>query len=290
MPNETPSPKLGEGWGGGSVRRVSLGLFLSVSSSMSRSIESPPAASTWSRMGALAKLKPDEIEAFYRRAGQGHSGTARRARLHQSLHPAGRGGAVAPRRPTSRVNKATEPLFKVADTPEKMLKLGEGEAEGLHQDHRPLQHQGQERDRAVAHPGRATSTARCRATARPCRRCPASGARPPMWCSTSRSASRPSRSTRTSSASATAPASRRARTRSRSNWQLEKRVPEKYKQPRPSLADPARPLCVQGAQAGMPALRGHRYLRLSGEDDSGRRAAAEEDETRRLGAARLSAA
>ena len=34
---------------------------------------------------------------------------------------------------------------------------------------------------------------------------------------------------------------------------LLKRVPEEYRAARPPLADPARPLHLQGAQAGMPA-------------------------------------
>ncbi len=50
------------------------------------------------------------------------------------------------------VNRATGPLFQVADTPEKMLALGE-EAHRLYQDHRSLPRQGEERDRAVAPAG-----------------------------------------------------------------------------------------------------------------------------------------
>ena len=48
------------------------------------------------------------------------------------------------------VNRATGPLFAVADTPAKMVALGEETAPGLHQDHRSLPQQGEERDRAVA--------------------------------------------------------------------------------------------------------------------------------------------
>ena len=39
--------------------------------------------------------------------------------------------------------------------------------------------------------------------------------------------------------------------------------------PRPSLADPARPLCVQGAQARLSALRDPRSVRLQAEDGGG---------------------
>ena len=48
------------------------------------------------------------------------------------------------------VNKATRALFAVADTPQKMLALGEDKRARLHQDHRALPQQGQERHRAVA--------------------------------------------------------------------------------------------------------------------------------------------
>ena len=47
------------------------------------------------------------------------------------------------------VNKATEKLFKIADTPEKMLALGEAKVRGLHQDHRAVSQQGEECDRPV---------------------------------------------------------------------------------------------------------------------------------------------
>ena len=42
------------------------------------------------------------------------------------------------------VNKATRKLFPVANTPQAMLALGAGRAGELHQDHRPVPHQGQE--------------------------------------------------------------------------------------------------------------------------------------------------
>ena len=48
------------------------------------------------------------------------------------------------------VNRATTPLFKIIKTPAQMVALGEREADRLHQDDRPVPHQGQERHRAVA--------------------------------------------------------------------------------------------------------------------------------------------
>ena len=53
------------------------------------------------------------------------------------------------------VNLATGPLFAVADTPEKMLALGEERVRELHPHDRAVQHQGEERRGAVAHPRRA---------------------------------------------------------------------------------------------------------------------------------------
>ena len=47
---------------------------------------------------------------------------------------------------------------------------------------------------------------------------------------------------------------------------LEKRVPEKYLMPCPSLADPAWPLHLRGAQALMPHLRGARSLSFPRQD------------------------
>ena len=48
------------------------------------------------------------------------------------------------------VNKATPALFAAADTPEKMVALGEDAGARPDQDHRALSHQGEERHRAVA--------------------------------------------------------------------------------------------------------------------------------------------
>src|SRR5262245_9906577 len=92
---------------------------------MLRSIESGAVASTWSRVGALAKLKPAEVEAFYARLAK------------ETPDPRGELDYINPytllvavvlsaQATDVSVNKATEPLFKVADTPAKMLKLGVG--------------------------------------------------------------------------------------------------------------------------------------------------------------------
>ena len=122
----------------------------------------------------------------------------------------------------------------------KMLALGEAGADRAHQDHRPVPQQGEEPDRDLPHPRRASTAARCRARARRSRPCPASAARPPTWCSTWPSASRRWRSTRTSFASPTAPAWRRARRRSRSSWRCSSACP------RPTCADAHHWLILHG--------------------------------------------
>ena len=80
------------------------------------------------------------------------------------------------------VNKATRALFAAADTPEKMVALGE---ERLREFIKTI---GLYRNKAknviaLSQPARSRSTAaRSRETARRLRRCPASDARPPTWC------------------------------------------------------------------------------------------------------------
>jgi endonuclease III len=91
---------------------------------MLRSIKSETAASTLSRVGALAKLKPAEIEAFYATLAKANPNP--RGELDY-INPYTLLVAVvlSAQATDVSVNKATEALFKVADTPQKMLKLGE---------------------------------------------------------------------------------------------------------------------------------------------------------------------
>ena len=126
------------------------------------------------------------------------------------------------------VNKATPALFALADTPEKMVALGEARVRDLIKTIGLYPHQGEERDRAVAAAHRPARRQGARTTARRSKRCPASGARPPTSCSMSLSASRPSRSTPTFSASATAPAWRVGKTPLDVEMKLMAVVPEKY--------------------------------------------------------------
>ena len=127
------------------------------------------------------------------------------------------------------VNKATPALFALADTPDKMVALGEERVRDL------VKTIGLFRTKAknvvalsqklIAEHGGAGAAHR----ARRWRHCPASAARPPTSCSTWPSASRPSRSTRIFSASATAPAWRPARIRFEVEQKLEAAIPAHYK-------------------------------------------------------------
>ena len=138
------------------------------------------------------------------------AGAEERARLFQSLHAAGRGGAFGPGDRCRRQQGDARRCSRSPTRRRRWWRSGE-EVPELHPHHRAVPQQGEERHRAVGEAGRRVSAARCRQTARRSRRCRASAARPPTSSSTSPSASRPWRSTPISSASPTAPASRPAR-------------------------------------------------------------------------------
>ena len=76
-------------------------------------------------LGAVAKLKPEQVEAFYAKLAKANPNP--RGELDY-INPYTLLVAVvlSAQATDVSVNKATEPLFKIADTPEKMLKLGEG--------------------------------------------------------------------------------------------------------------------------------------------------------------------
>ncbi len=125
------------------------------------------------------------------------------------------------------VNKATRKLFKVANTPQAILKLGE---DGLKKYINTI---------GLFNAKAANIIGACRmlvesfdgevpATARRSSPCPASAARRRTWCSTRRSANPPSPWTPTSSGSPTAPAWRRARTCARWKRKLMKAVPAEF--------------------------------------------------------------
>ena len=145
-----------------------------------------------------------EIEEAFRRFQAADAGAEGRTAAHQSVHAAGRGGAVgAGDRRRRQQGDAGAVRARRHAGEDGGARRGKGAR--TDQDHRALPHQGEERHRAVGEADRRARRRGAAARARRWRRCPASAARPPMSCSTSPSASRPSRSTRISSASATAP-------------------------------------------------------------------------------------
>ena len=93
------------------------------------------------------------------------------------------------------VNKATGPLFAVADTPRAMVALGEDRLREMIRTIGLYRKQGEERDRAEPAADRTPRRRRAAGTGRRWRRCPASAARRRTWCSTAPSANRRSPST-----------------------------------------------------------------------------------------------
>jgi hypothetical protein len=85
-------------------------------------------------------------------------------------------------------NSATRRLFPVANTPAKILALGE-DASAVHRHHRAVQRQGEERDRHLRRFCCRSTAAKGGATAKRCAaaRC---GPQDRQWCSTPPSASR----------------------------------------------------------------------------------------------------
>ena len=162
------------------------------------------------------------------------------------------------------VNIATRKFFPEHGTPAAMLALGE---EGL-ADYIKTIGLFRTKARTPSPPAASCSSsmaAKCRARARNSKRCPAWAARPPMWCSTPRSANTPWRWTRIYSACPTVPASRPEKRAGSRAQTREVRTGRIYAQ-RPSLADSAWPLCVRGAQTEMPAMRHFRPVRIQAEN------------------------
>ena len=169
------------------------------------------------------------------------------------------------------VNKATPALFAVADTPQKMLALGEEKVGALYPHHRPVAQQGEERDRAVAG-----------ADPRPWRR----GAGPTATLLTEL----PGVGRKTANVVLNMAFGQPTMAVDTHIFRIGNRLragarqdagagrgrtgpghPGRIYAPRASLADPARPLCLQGAPARMRALHHRRHLQGGGEDqcDSG---------------------
>ena len=75
------------------------------------------------------------------------------------------------------VNAATRVLYKVANTPAAIVAARRGKPHRVHQDDRAVPHQGAQRHRGCPGSCSSATAAKCRASAKPSRRCPASAAR-----------------------------------------------------------------------------------------------------------------
>ena len=161
---------------------------------------------------------PERVEEIFRALCRRQPGAQGRAGVREPLYPAGRRGAVGAgdrrrrqqgdarpvqggryarrrcwRSAWTRCRSASRPSASIRNKAKNVIALS----------------------RAAAWP---STAARCRTSARRWRRCRASAARPPMWCSTSPSASRRWPSTRTCSALRTGSISPTAKRRWRWSW------------------------------------------------------------------------
>ena len=149
------------------------------------------------------------------------------------------------------VNKATRTLFRRRRHAAQDAGPRRGPRARAYQDDQLPQHQGEERHRPVAPPRRGFRRRGAQGYRGTARRFRASGTRPRASSSTSRSGLPASPWTRISSASRTASRFVRTKTPRETQDALERIVPERIPPQRPSLADPARALRVQGSQARM---------------------------------------
>ena len=164
------------------------------------------------------------------------------------------------------VNKATPALFAAGRHAAKDAGARRGAAARLHPDHRALSQQGEERHRAVAEADRRIRRRGAAHPRRRSKRCPASGARPPMSCSTWRSASTTmavdTHIFRVGNRTGLAP----GKTPLEVELGLETGDSGRIHAARASLADPARPLHLSRAQAALRGLPDQRSLPVAGED------------------------
>ena len=161
------------------------------------------------------------------------------------------------------VNKATPASFRLADTPEEMVELGEAGLQELDQDYRALPHQGEEHDRAVrmlvAQHGGEVRARRDELEALP------GVGRKTANVVLNVAFGEPTIAVdthifrvgnRTGSPSA----------RRRWRWSEAEQGRPEVPPARPPLADPARPLCVRGAKATVREMLDRRFVQVAGED------------------------
>ena len=171
------------------------------------------------------------------------------------------------------VNKATPALFKLADTPEKMVALGEAKRARSDQDHRAVSHQGEERGRAVAECSSTSTAAQVPHDREALEALPGVG-RKTANVVLNIAFGEPTIAVdthifrvgnRTGLAVGKTPLD--------VEMKLMEVVPEAISAARPSLADPARPLYLRGAPPAVREMHHRRSVQMAGEDSraSGRR-------------------
>ena len=218
---------------------------------------------------AMKLYGPDEASrhpGVLRPPQEGDAGARDRAGIRQRLPAAGRRSCCRPRRPTSASTGPPTPLFKIVKTPAQMLALGEKKLIGYIKTiglfrikaknvialepaaDREARRRGAAHPRGAAGPARRRPQDRQRGDERGFRRGDHRRRHPHL----------PRRQPHR-------PGARQEPARGRAEA-VEARA-RGIPPARPPLADPARPLHLQGAQARMPALRGERPLPVQGEDD-----------------------
>ena len=164
------------------------------------------------------------------------------------------------------VNKATKRLFAGGRHAGEDGGAGRGGAQGAHQDDRAVQHQGQERHRAVAASWSSSMAARCRATREALEALPGVGRKTANVVLNvafgEATIAVDTHIFRVGNRTGLAP----GKTPLEVETEAREGVPRALQAARASLADPARALYVQGARAGLPGLRRARSVRLQGKD------------------------
>ena len=195
------------------------------------------------------------------------------ARLHERLHAARGRGALRPgHRPVS-VNKVTGPLFAAAPNTGRDRQTGRGRRRQTHKVDRPVARQGAQCRCPVGNPVAQPRAAKCPIDREALEALPGVGRKTAKRC-----AERGVRPKHDGRGHAYFPprkpllAWRPGKTPARGRGCPGQANPQGAAARRPSLADPARPLRLQGAPAGMLALRRRgRVVQIPGQNTGSRR-------------------
>ena len=218
-------------------------------------MQAPPPRALHGRRGGILSTVNEQARChpLLRTPRRAHRGADHRARLSKPLHAARRRGAVCASDRQGSQQGDQGALRRRRDAG-RDARAGRGAAEGAHQDHRPLQHEGEERDRPQ--PGACREARRQRAQ----RSCGARGAPRRRPQDRERGAQHGLRRAHDRRRHPYFPACEPQRPRTgkdaaRGRGRPQPRRARALQAARAPLADPAWPLCLQGANAGLPGLR-----------------------------------